>query len=234
MTECGDKGAGMSPDRVLFLDGEAIILDKPAGLPVDPPRNGGISLENHLESLKFGFRRWPSAVHRLDRDTSGCLLLARNPKAHARFQQAFEQGAVTKRYLAVLDGIPGEDSGLIDLALAKVSSAERGWRMTGDPKGKAARTRWRVLDRRDGRAFVAFYPETGRTHQIRVHAAEGLGIPITGDPVYGVAKSGMMLHAASLTVPRPGKADVHAEAPLPESFAAFGFGGFGAGATDVG
>src|SRR3546814_7020681 len=81
----------MLSDRVIFLDGEAIVLDKPSGLPVDPPRDGSISLENHLESLTFGFQRWPQAVHRLDRDTSGCLLLARNPKAHKRFQRAFEE-----------------------------------------------------------------------------------------------------------------------------------------------
>jgi len=222
----------MIQDHVLFIDGEAIIIDKPAGLPVDPPRDGSISLENYLGNLTFGFQRWPTPVHRLDRDTSGCLLLARNPKAHARFQQAFEAGAVTKRYLAVIDGVPEEPSGLIDLPLIKVSSAERGWRMTGDPKGKVARTRWRVLDAKDGRAFIAFYPETGRTHQIRVHAAEGLGIPITGDPVYGVAGGRtMMLHAAQLTVPRPGKPDVHAEAPTPERFKAMGFGGFVEGAV---
>ena len=81
-------------DRILFIDGDAIVIDKPAGLPVDPPRDGSLSLENHLESLKFGFQRWPMPVHRLDRDTSGCLLLSRNPKAHARLQQAFEQGLV--------------------------------------------------------------------------------------------------------------------------------------------
>ena len=224
----------MIQDRVLFIDGEAMILDKPAGLPVDPPRDGSLSLENHLGNLTFGFKRWPTPVHRLDRDTSGCLLLARNPKAHARFQQAFEAGAVTKRYLAVIDGVPEEHSGLIDLPLLKVSSAERGWRMTGDAKGKTARTRWRLLDAKDGRAFVAFYPETGRTHQIRVHAAEGLGIPITGDPVYGVAGGrALMLHAAQLTVPRPGKPDVHGEAPTPMRFKEMGFGGGQADADDA-
>lgn len=227
----------MIQDHVLFIDGEAIVLDKPAGLPVDPPRDGSISLDNHLGALTFGFKRWPTAVHRLDRDTSGCLLLARNPKSHARFQQAFESGTVTKRYLAVIEGIPDEPSGLIDLPLAKISSAEQGWRMTGDRdgrlKGKAARTRWRVLATGDGRAFVAFYPETGRTHQIRVHAAEGLGIPITGDPVYGASGGWpMMLHAAQLTVPRPGKPDVHAEAPTPQRFKDMGFGGGPGGGSD--
>ena len=84
----------MLSDRILFIDGEAIVLDKPAGLPVDAPRDGGLSLENHLAGLTFGFHRWPTPVHRLDRDTSGCLLLARNPKAHKRFQAAFEAGHI--------------------------------------------------------------------------------------------------------------------------------------------
>ena len=214
----------MLGDRVLFLDGEALIIDKPAGLPVDPPRDGGLSLENHLGSLTFGFRRWPVAVHRLDRDTSGCLLLARNPKAQARYQQAFEAGQVRKRYLAILDGEAEGQRGTIELALRKVSSAERGWRIAVDPRGKAARTDWALLDARDGRALVAFTPHTGRTHQLRVHAREGLGVPIVGDPVYGRADpAGMMLHAAAIALPRPGKEDAAAEAPWPERFAALGF-----------
>ena len=214
----------MHGDRVLFLDGEALVIDKPAGLAVDPPRDGGLSLENHLESLRFGFRRWPTAVHRLDRDTSGCLLLARNPKAHARFQQAFEAGAVEKRYLAILDGVPEGAGGGIDLPLAKVSSREAGWRIVADPDGKPAHTAWEVLATANGRALVAFTPATGRTHQLRVHAATGLGIPIAGDPVYGRAVAhGMLLHAERLTMPRPGKTSVEAVAPIPETFRAAGF-----------
>lgn len=214
----------MFKDRVLFIDGEAIVIDKPAGLPVDRPRDRSESLEDLLETLTFGFQRLPQPVHRLDRDTSGCLLLARNPKAHKRFAQAFEVGQVTKRYIAILDGIPEEDAGLIDLPLAKVSSAATGWRMRGDPKGKSARTRWKIMERGKGRALVAFYPETGRTHQIRVHAAEGLGIPIMGDPVYGAGGPAVMLHAWQLTVPRPGKPDVHADAAMPARFHHAGFG----------
>lgn len=214
----------MLGDRVLFLDGEALVIDKPAGLPVDRPRDGAISLENHLANLTFGFRRWPHAVHRLDRDTSGCLLLSRNPKAHARLQQAFEAGMVAKRYVAVLDGVPEGEAGEIDLSLGKVSTREQGWRMTGDPKGKSARTAWRLLDVQHGRALIEFRPATGRTHQIRVHALEGLGHAVTGDPTYGAAHpAGMMLHAAELIVPRAGKADVIATAPWPERFAKVGF-----------
>ncbi len=214
----------MLQDRVLFIDGEALVIDKPAGLPVDRPRDRSQSLEDLLDQLTFGFQRLPLPVHRLDRDTSGCLLLARNPKAHKRFAQAFEAGTVVKRYLAILDGVPQARDGLIDLPLAKISSAEEGWRMRGDPKGKPARTRWEVLREAKGRALVAFYPETGRTHQIRVHAAEGIGLPILGDPVYGAGGPAVMLHASALTVPRDGKPEVHAEAPLPVRFHNAGFG----------
>ena len=119
----------MLADHLLFIDAEAMVLDKPAGLPVNPVRDGAISLENHLDSLRFGYRRWPTAVHRLDRDTSGCLLLARNPRAHKRFAAAFEAGLVTKEYLAVVEGVPAEAEGRIDLPLAKISSREAGWRI---------------------------------------------------------------------------------------------------------
>lgn len=215
----------MLDEHILFIDGEAIVIDKPAGLPVDRPRDGTVSLENHLQSLSFGFKRWPTAVHRLDRDTSGCLLLARNPKAHRRFSQAFEQGTVEKTYLAILAGVPASEEGVVDLPLAKVSTREEGWRMVGDPKGKPATTAWRVVAIVKGRALVEFRPATGRTHQIRVHAATGIGLPILGDPVYGGGEAGRMtmLHAAGLIVPREGKSAIEAKAPLPPSFMALGF-----------
>jgi tRNA pseudouridine32 synthase / 23S rRNA pseudouridine746 synthase len=210
-------------DRVLFLDGEALVLDKPAGMPVDAPRDGSLSVENHLGSLTFGFQRWPLPVHRLDRDTSGCLLLARNPKAHKRFAAAFESGAVEKTYLAVLAGVPTEESGVIDLPLAKTSTAATGWRIIHDPKGKRAITHWRTLATLEGRTLVEFRPETGRTHQLRVHAATGLGIPIAGDPVYGDGAGPMLLHASRLTLSRGTKAPIEAEAPLPDRFHVAGF-----------
>ena len=212
----------MDPDRILFIDGEALVIDKPAGLPVDPPRDGGLSLDNHMEGLRFGFHRWPVAVHRLDRDTSGCLLLARNPKAVTRFGRAFEAGEVEKLYLAVLDGVPAAAAGTVDLPLAKVSSREAGWRIVADRKDKSARTDWRVLHVEGGRALVEFRPATGRTHQIRVHAATGLGAAVVGDPVYGrTDAAGMLLHARGLTLVRAGKEPVAAEAPVPERFGAF-------------
>ena len=203
--------------RVLFIDGEAIVIDKPAGLPVDSPRAGGDSVAARLDELKFGFQRPPVPVHRLDRDTSGCLLLARNPKALKRFALAFESGAVEKVYLAVVEGeLSGE--GIIDLALAKVSSADQGWRMVADGKGKAARTHWRAIDGRGGRTLVEFRPQTGRTHQIRAHALYGLDAPIVGDPSYGNAGPDMLLHSSRLVVPREKHPAIDVTAPVPDRF----------------
>jgi len=214
----------MLEERVLFIDGEAIVLDKPAGLAVHPGPATRESLEDHLPDLRFGFRRSPAPVHRLDRDTSGCLLLARNPKAHKRFAAEFEAGRVAKAYVAILDGLPGEREGVIDLPLAKVSSREAGWRMVVDQKGQAARTRWEMLAEARGRALVRFKPTTGRTHQLRVHAARGIGVPILGDPVYGRgAGMGTMLHARALRLERGAKPPIEALAPLPAGFVALGF-----------
>ena len=209
---------------VLFIDGEAIVIDKPAGLAVHPGSRTPESLEDYLRHFRFGFKRAPLPVHRLDRDTSGCLLLARNPKAHKRFQRAFEQKKVSKTYLAVLDGIPDAEEGAIDMPLAKTSSEAEGWRMVNDPDGRPSLTRWRKIAVRDGRAVILFSPETGRTHQIRVHAADGLGIPISGDPVYGGSNGPMLLHALSIRVDRDGKPPVAATAPLPPTFLGAGFG----------
>lgn len=217
----GTRRGMMLTDHILFIDGEALVLNKPAGLPVDTPKRGGDSVERRLDELKCGFKRPPTAMHRLDQDTSGCLLFARHPSARAKFQGAFESGTVRKTYLAILAGVPEGADGLIDLPLSKKSSAEAGWRMVGDPAGQSARTRWRKLAERDGRTLVEFIPETGRTHQIRVHAREGLGAGIVGDFVYGLPGGPMLLHASRLSVPRGTKAVIDATAPLPDHWAAW-------------
>jgi tRNA pseudouridine32 synthase / 23S rRNA pseudouridine746 synthase len=216
-------------DLILFVDGEAIVIDKPAGMPVDAPRAGGDSIEARIDELSLGFRRPPVPMHRLDRDTSGCLLFARNPKARARFQQAFESGSIGKSYLAVVDGAVEGEEGMIELPVAKVSSAAGGWRMVVSDGGKEAATRWRKLAEAEGQTLVEFRPTTGRTHQIRLHAARGLGAAIVGDPVYSLPDdadlgamtlpgSGMLLHAWRFVVPREPKETIDVTAPVPDRF----------------
>ncbi|HEX4801784.1 MAG TPA: RNA pseudouridine synthase [Sphingomicrobium sp.] len=205
-------------ERILFIDAEAIVLDKPAGLPVDAPRRGGDSIASRLDELRCGFKRPPTPMHRLDTDTSGCLLFARSPKARSQLQQAFEQRRVEKYYLAVIGSEVGEAEGAIDVPLAKTSTAEAGWRMIADEHGLEATTRWRRITVRDGSTLVEFRPVTGRTHQIRAHAREAFGSGILGDRVYGIPGGPMLLHASRLVVPRGGKATIDVTSPLPDYF----------------
>ena len=205
-------------ERIIFIDAEAIVIDKPAGMPVDTPRRGGDSIASRLNELKCGFKRPPTPMHRLDTDTSGCLLFARSPKGRTAFQQAFEARRVEKYYLAVVAAEIAEEAGVIDVALSKHSTAEAGWKMVPDPNGLAATTRWRRLAVRDGSTLVEFQPLTGRTHQIRAHAREAFGRGIAGDRVYGVPGGPMLLHASRLVVPRGTKPAIDVTAPLPETF----------------
>ncbi|MDN3646696.1 RNA pseudouridine synthase [Pontixanthobacter aestiaquae] len=214
---------------IVYEDGEALVIDKPAGLPVDPPRNGGTCLEDYFDGLRLGFKRRPIAVHRLDTDTSGCLLLARNPKAVKRFAQAFQDRLVGKIYLGIIGGVPSDSEGTIDFPLGKISSAEKGWRMVRDEGGKPSVTHWKVLKTIGENTLVEFRPETGRTHQIRVHAESGLGMPLIGDPVYGpehgksIGAKRTMLHASAITVQRDNKPEIAGIAPMPDDFVALGF-----------
>lgn len=208
---------------VLHRDGMMLIIDKPAGLPVHKGPKGGETLADHLGALRFGLPRAPELAHRLDKDTSGCLVLGRHPKALALLGKLFATGAVDKTYLAVTQGAPAADAGRIDQPLAK-RSPHRGWWMQAVPKGTAgaqeAITDFCVLHRGDHLSVIALSPVTGRTHQLRAHLAH-LGCPILGDAIYGGASrlpGGPMLHLHSrrIAVPlaRNGPA-VAATAPLP-------------------
>lgn len=216
----------MSALTILYEDAEALVIDKPAGLPIERPRAGGPSLEDRAEELKLGFQRAPVPVHRIDTDTSGCLLLARNPKALKRFNAAFEARQVEKVYLGIVAGPVAGDEGTIALSLAKVSTARAGWHMIAAKKGKPAITHWRKRAEREGMTLIEFRPETGRTHQIRIHARAGLGHALLGDPVYGDGRGAKrtMLHARALFVMREAKPPIAATAPIPADFAALGFG----------
>ncbi len=206
--------------RLLHRDGLMLIIDKPAGVPVHRGPKGGPSLEDHFDQLRFGLPRVPALAHRLDKDTSGCLVLGRHRKALERLGKLFKSGRIDKTYWAVVDGAPQGDEGEIDLALGRLDAA-RGWWMQPDPLGLPSRTGWRVLGRsKEGaRAFVAFTPHTGRTHQIRVHA-QAMGWSILGDPIYGgggmKGAPPLHLHARAIVVPmQDGKPPVAAQAPAP-------------------
>lgn len=207
--------------RVLYRDGLMLVIDKPAGLPVHPGPKGGETLAAHLDALRFGLPRKPQAAHRLDRDTSGCLVLGRHPKALAMLGDLFRDNRVAKTYWAVVEGGPQADSGEIDLALAKRSPDPRSWWMKPDSAGLPSLTRYRVLARGDGASLLALEPVTGRTHQLRVHCAAS-GFPIRGDAVYGTAPRGadLLLHARAVAVPlNPRREPVRVEAPVPAPMA---------------
>jgi RluA family pseudouridine synthase len=184
--------------RILHCDPELLILDKPGGLPVSA--RSGESLESWLPSLRMGKKRDPQPAHRLDADTSGCLALGRTAPMLARLNAMFAERRVGKVYWAVLRGALKGEAGEIDAPLRKVSSAARGWRMEVHPAGDPARTTWRALGRAEGLTWVEFKPETGRTHQLRVHAAH-LGAPILGDTLYGGGNGPLHLLARELTLP---------------------------------
>lgn len=211
----GDAPAEDLTARVLYRDPMVLVIDKPAGLPVHAGPSGGLNLEAGLDALRFGAKDRPALAHRLDRDTSGCLALGRGPNGIKRLGRLFREGQVQKTYWAVVEGAPAEAEGAIEAPLAKITN-KSGWLMAVRDDGKPAVTRWRVLATDDGLSLVEFRPETGRTHQIRVHAA-ALGCPILGDAQYGGRPDAPLhLHARRLVLPlyrdRP---PVEAEAPPP-------------------
>jgi tRNA pseudouridine32 synthase / 23S rRNA pseudouridine746 synthase len=130
--------------RLLYRDGLMLVIDKPAGFAVHRGPNGGESLEDHFDALRFGLPRAPALAHRLDRDTSGCLVLGRHRKALAKLGRLFKSGAVGKTYWAVVEGTPDTEAGVIELPLGRLDET-RGWWMKHDPEGQPAVTKWEVL-----------------------------------------------------------------------------------------
>ena len=212
-------------ERVLHRDGLMLIINKPAGLPVHAgpaTRNAGDAdnLEHYFDALRFGLPRAPALAHRLDRDTSGCLVLGRHPKALRKLGKLFSDGKIEKTYWAICKGMPEKQSGTIDAPLLKKNDG-KGWRVEISDDGQAARTTYRVIGEKDGLSFIEAKPKTGRTHQIRVHL-NSIGAPIIGDPKYGELTQGeraqpMMLHAWRIIVPiSKNKDPVVVEARAPE------------------
>jgi 23S rRNA pseudouridine955/2504/2580 synthase len=223
---------------VIHRDDWVIALNKPPGLAVQ----GGSGTERHvdgmLDALRFGLEERPRLVHRLDKDTSGLLLIARSGQAAKRLSASFRDRETEKLYWAVVVGVPPRAEGAIDLPLAKRPGARDRETMQVDyEEGQKALTHFRIMDRAGNRAaLLALWPRTGRTHQLRVHCAE-IGCPILGDRKYGgeeallsaVADSRRLhLHARRLTLPHPsGKGTLRLQAELPAHFRrtveAFGF-----------
>jgi RluA family pseudouridine synthase len=216
--------ADLAPDfllqRLLYRDGLVLVVDKPAGIAVHAGPGRGPSLELYLEALRFGLPQRPELAHRLDRDTSGCLVLGRHRKALRRLGRLFAAGAVEKVYWAIVEGRIGDESGRIELPLEKRSTKAQGWWMAPAAvgSGQAAVTDFRVLARGPDTTLVECRPRTGRTHQLRVHLA-ALGHPIRGDAVYGGAPRGseLLLHAKAIRLPLyQGRPPLDIAAPLPE------------------
>jgi 23S rRNA pseudouridine1911/1915/1917 synthase len=216
--------AGSGPELVLLHDdADCLVVAKPAGLPVLPSREGAPSVEgaaSRLGRFDVGGRAAPGLPHRLDRDTSGCLLLARTDAALAALRAAFEAGAVEKEYRALVAGAP-PDRGDLDTAYGRSPTDPRRF-TTKVTSARRARLSFTVVERLAGAALLAVVLDTGRTHQIRVQLAEA-GWPVLGDPVYGVPSpviGRQALHAERLAFPRPaGGARVEVRAPWPEDLA---------------
>ena len=208
--------------RILYRDALMLIIDKPPGLPVHAGSGGGPTLEAGFDALRFELAERPVLAHRLDRDTSGCLVLGRTREAAKQLGQLFADGRIEKLYWAVVEGGPETDEGRIALPLKKQDAARHRWRMMAAEDGQDAVTDYRVLGRGAGRAWLALHPLTGRTHQIRVHCA-ALGFPVAGDWIYGKAPeprrpagAALFLHARSLRIPLYGEAPpIDVEAPPP-------------------
>lgn len=212
------------PRRVIYRDALMLVIDKPAGVPVhrgpsSAAWKGEPALDAAFDTLAFGLPRPPALAHRLDRETSGCLVLGRHRQALETLGRLFKQNRVGKLYWAIVEGGPAEEEGVIDLPLGR-RDASRGWWMKPDPAGLLAVTRWRAIGRSGGLVWLALEPITGRTHQLRVHCAAS-GWPIVGDAVYGTATRadglGLQLHARSIAVPLYAKREsIKVEAPAPE------------------
>ena len=215
------------PLDVIFENEEVMVINKPAGLVVHPAVghahgtlvNAALAHAPQIEGVGGELR--PGLVHRLDKDTSGLILLAKNERAQRFLQQQFQNREVRKTYIALVDGHPRTPSGRIEAPIGRDARERKRMAIVSAAKGRAALSEYRVLERFPAHALVEVNPLTGRTHQIRVHLAF-LGCPIVGDRVYGKRRPSLtlerhFLHAARLSLRLPGQSETRTfEAPLPE------------------
>ena len=227
---------------VIHRDRDVIAINKPPGLAVQGGTGTTRHLDGMLDALRFDAEERPRLVHRLDRDTSGVMLLARSARSAAQLSEAFRDKSARKIYWALVAGVPQPAQGKIDLALAK-EGGPAGERVAADDDGKRAITLYSVMDRIGDKAtWLALLPLTGRTHQLRVHCAEAIGTPIVGDHKNGGDRADlpgqeigrhMHLHARKLVLPHPAGGTLTVTAPLPEHMqATWAFFGFDPDAKD--
>ena len=211
------RQAALLPLPIVYEDKWIVVVNKPAGMLSVPGREDTDSvlsrMQEHLPEADG-----PMVVHRLDMDTSGLMLIAKSKEIHKKLQAQFETRAVGKRYIALLEGLVPDDQGEIRLPLAPTPH-DRPRQEVNYERGKETVTRYEVLERKEGHTRVAFYPLTGRTHQLRVHAAhpDGLECPIRGDLLYGKTKADRLyLHAEQLELTHPvSGSKLHFSAPAP-------------------
>jgi 23S rRNA pseudouridine955/2504/2580 synthase len=220
-------------DCVIHMDDSVIALNKPPGLAVQGGSGVRDNVDDMLDGLRFGAKERPRLVHRLDKDTSGVLLLGRTARAAARLAEAFRGRDAIKTYWALVVGVPKLERGHIDMDLAKRRSAGGAERATGVPDdegGQRAVTDYAVVETAARRcAWLILRPRTGRTHQLRVHCAEALRRPILGDGKYGgrdafipgvEGGNRLHLHARAIDLPHPDGGRLSVTAELPEELAA--------------
>lgn len=189
--------------EILFEDQWLLVLHKPEGVLSVPGKSEEQSIYSLLRA-RYPEATGPLVVHRLDMATSGLLLAAKTQEVHRHLQAQFENRSIKKRYIALLDGILPEEEGVIDLPICP-DYLDRPRQMVNEELGKTAITRYQVMDRKNGQTRIAFFPLTGRTHQLRVHAAHPLGLncPIVGDELYGRKAERLYLHAEYLEFIHP-------------------------------
>jgi 23S rRNA pseudouridine1911/1915/1917 synthase len=212
------------PFGILYEDGDVLVIDKPAGLPVHPaPGHPGHTLVNgllaYLSTLPdTGDALRPGIVHRLDMDTSGVMLVAKNRVAHAHLAEQFKSRSVTKVYLALVRGRLSPENGAIEAPIGRDPRNRKRMAVVTEHRGRPARTGYHVVRYTDSYTLLEVAPETGRTHQIRVHLA-AIGHPVVGDTTYGVSSphlSRQFLHSSRLGFHLPGTGEhVEFESELP-------------------
>lgn len=218
------------PLDVIYENDELIVVNKPAGMVVHPAAghdsgtlvNAVLGYEPDIEGI--GGEERPGVVHRLDKDTSGLIVMAKNERAHRWLQDQFRLRKVEKTYLALVDGKPPTPTGRVEAPIGRDPQQRKKMAITTAAKGREAVSEYKTLESFPKHTLLEFHPQTGRTHQIRLHCAF-LGCPIVADPIYGHKKTSLdlkrhFLHAFRLKIILPGEKQARVfEAPLPEDLA---------------